>query len=164
MDEPSECFNRLQAGTVNKAHARGKPIIMKKDGLPNSYKKQSLIHDEKMKAEALVSWGERYLEADRVFDAAAFFQKAGHQEGLDHLKRIAQEQGDAFLFKVVVQGAPGKGTRDEWEALGHRAMELEKFSHAVNAFLAAGNEDARKRAEDELSSLGSRPAESAANP
>jgi len=117
-----------------------------------------------MTPEELASWGECYLEASRVFDAAEFFKKAGHQEGLDRLKQIALEQGDAFLFKVVVGGVPGKGKASDWDALGRRAMELEKFSHAVNAFLASGNEEERKRAQDELNTLFSRPAESAANP
>jgi len=137
---------------------------MKKDGLPHSFKKQKMICDDKMPREALVSWGERYLEADRVFDAAAFFLKAGHQEGMDRLRRMALDQGDAFLFKLVVQGLPGQGRPEEWEALGRRAMQLQKFSHAVNAFRAAENEEARKRAEAELAKVCSRPEASAANP
>jgi len=125
---------------------------MKKENLPHSYKRQRLLHDPGASPESLVSLGERYLEAERVVEAAEFFLKAGHQEGVDRLKKIAiaVEQGDSFLFKMLAGGVPGKGTRKEWETLGNRAEALEKYSHAVRAFTAAENEEGRKRAEESL--------------
>jgi len=128
---------------------------MKKNSLPHSFKRQKMVHDQKLSEEALVSLGELYLQGDRVHDAADFFRKAGHREGMDQLKKAALEQGDSFLFKVAVGGVPGEGKKEEWEALGNRAMELGKYSYAVSAFDAAENEEARKHAREELEKLNS---------
>jgi hypothetical protein len=135
----------------------GNSLKMKKSNLPHSFQKHRVIHDPKRSREDLISYGELFMKADQVMDAAAFFTKAQHQEGIDQLKKTAREQGDSFLFKVLVQGLPGEGKREEWEALGSRAMELGKYSHAVSAFGAAENEEARKRAQEELEKLCSQP-------
>lgn len=112
-----------------------------------------MFHDPNVPREALISHGERYLEADRVIDAAEFFRKAEHREGLEQVRKIALDQGDSFLFKMVVGGVPGEGTREEWETLGNQAMALEKYAHAARAFTAAENEEGRKRAEEGLEKL-----------
>jgi Flp pilus assembly protein TadD len=132
---------------------------MKRDSLPDSYRKQKKLHDKKVSVEVLVSLGERFLEQGRFFDASLFFRKADHRAGLERLKTLAMEQGDSFLFQLVVAKDSGPANRQEWEALGKKAVELGKFSHAVRAFRAAENEEARKKAEDELDRLRSRPPE-----
>jgi hypothetical protein len=126
---------------------------MKRDSLPDSSKKQKKLHDRKIAGDELISLGERYLEQGRLFDASLFFRKAGHREGMERLKTLALEQGDSFLFQVAISGDFGPGNTKEWEALGEKAMQLKKFSHAVRAFHAAENEEAWKKAEEELDRL-----------
>ncbi len=126
---------------------------MKKKSLPDSLKKHRMLHDGKISEEDLVSTGERYFEAGRFLDAADFFRKADFQEGMERLRPIALEQGDSFLYQTMLQKSPDRAKTEEWEALGNRAMELKKFSHAVRAFRASENEAARKKAEEELEKL-----------
>jgi len=126
---------------------------MKKKNLPRSDKKHRMFHDPNVSPESLIAQGELYLEAERVMDAAEFFRKADHREGLEQLRKIALDQGDSFLFKMVVGGVPGKGTREEWQLLGSRALELGKYAHAVRGYTAAENEEGRKRAEEGLEKM-----------
>ena len=126
---------------------------MKKDSLPNSFKKNRLLHDRKISDESLIEYGELFFESGRLIDAANFFNKVSFQEGLDRLKKVAVEQGDSFLFQNVLRSSHEKEVKVEWEALGNKAMELKKYSHAIPAFQAAGNEESQKKAEEALKSL-----------
>ena len=124
---------------------------MKKDALPDSFKKRKLLFDSKSTPEQLISFGERYLQADRLCEASEFFRKASYKEGLDHLKGLAQQKGDSFLYESVTrQAAQDEACRQGWEEIGRQAMGLGKYSHAVRAFQKAENKEALKKAEEAL--------------
>lgn len=123
---------------------------MKKTSLPDSQQKRKLLFDKNASPERLIACGELYLEAGRVSEAAELFSRAAHQEGLARLRALAVEQGDSFLYRVASKGSPDGDSRQAWEALGKKAMEREKYSHAVRAFRKAENEELLKAAEEAL--------------
>jgi tetratricopeptide (TPR) repeat protein len=123
---------------------------MKKNALPNSQQKQKLLFDKNVPAERIISCGELYLHEGRLNEAAELFARASHEEGLARLRALAVEQGDSFLYGVASKGSEEGGNREAWETLGKKAMELEKYSHAVRAFRKSENEEALKAAGEAL--------------
>ena len=123
---------------------------MKRKPLPDSFEKRKLLYEKRVSSEDLVALGELFLQEGRPYEGAEFFRRASFQEGLDRLRILAAEQGDSCLLEVVLRGSSEKDLRAEWKALGRRAMELAKYSHAVRAFRKAGDPDLLREAEEAL--------------
>ncbi len=123
---------------------------MKKNALPNSRQKRKLLFDKNAPPERIISCGEACLREGRLNEAAELFSRASHEEGLAQLRALAVEQGDSFLYAVASRGSKEGNSREAWETLGNKAMELKKYSHAVRAFRNAENEASRKAAEEAL--------------
>ena len=123
---------------------------MKKNALPNSQQKRKLLFDKNIPSERLISCGELYLREGRLNEAAELFARASHEEGMAQLRALALEQGDSFLYGVASKGSEERDDPEAWETLGKKAMELEKYSHAIRAFRKSGNEEALKAAEEAL--------------
>jgi len=129
---------------------------MKRKFLPNSFEKRKLLFDKKIPGEELTATGELFLEKGRPYEAAEFFRKASFREGLDRLRALAAEEGDSCLFELARKGAPDRDDPAAWKALGRRALELKKFSHAIRAFRKAGEEDLLREAEEAMKEVLSR--------
>jgi uncharacterized protein HemY len=123
---------------------------MKNKPLPDSHEKRKLLYEKKLPPEELGAVGERFLEAGRVYEAAEFFRKASYRQGWARLRSLAVEQGDSTLLEMALKGDPVGDPRPLWLALGKRALELGKYSHAARAFRKAGDEDGAKGAEELL--------------
>jgi hypothetical protein len=125
---------------------------MKKIALPNSQQKRKLLFDKKIPRERIISYGEMYLQEERLNEAAELFARASYVEGMDRLKALAVEQGDSLLYEVACRGSESgdQGAPQAWEALGQKAMELNKYTHAVRAFRKAENQELLKAAEEAL--------------
>ena len=123
---------------------------MKKNALPNSQQKRKLLFDQNINTERIISCGELYLREGRLNEAAELFSRASYEEGLAQLRALALEQGDSFLYGAASKGSEEADNPEAWEALGRKAMELEKYSHAVRAFRKSENEEALKAAEEAL--------------
>jgi tetratricopeptide (TPR) repeat protein len=123
---------------------------MKKNALLNSQQKRKLLFDKNAPTERLVSCGETFLLEGRLNEAAELFSRAAHEEGLAQLRDLAIDQGDSFLFAVASKGSDQGDSKEAWEKLGNKAMELKKYSHAVRAFRKAENEASLNRAEEAL--------------
>jgi len=123
---------------------------MKKKSLPNSQQKRKLLFDKNLNTERIISCGELYLREGRLNEAAELFSRVAHEEGLAQLRALALEQGDSFLYGVTSKGVEEGDDREAWEALGKKAMELEKYSHAIRAFRKAEDQEALEAAEQAL--------------
>ncbi len=123
---------------------------MKKNDLPDSKQKRKLLYDRKVPRERIVAAGELFLRAGRLHEAAELFARADHREGMEQLRALAIEEGDSFLYRVASKGSADGGREEAWVALGKKAMELKKYTHAVSAFRKAGNADLLKAAEEAL--------------
>ncbi len=121
-----------------------------KKNLPNSQQRRKLLFDKNAPPEKLVSFGETYLEGGRLSEAAELFSRASHQEGLARIRALAIEQGDSFLYAMACRKSEDGDAPEAWEELGRKAMELQKYSHAVRAFRKADNGEALEAAEEAL--------------
>ncbi|MGW8321416.1 MAG: hypothetical protein ACWGSD_07680 [Thermodesulfobacteriota bacterium] len=123
---------------------------MKKNALLNSQQKRKLLFDKNIPSERLISCGELYLCEGRLNEATELFARASHEEGLARIRALAIEQGDSFLYGVASKGSEEQNNREAWETLGKKAMELEKYSHAIRAFRKSENEEALEVAAEAL--------------
>ena len=123
---------------------------MKKNALLNSRQKRKLLFDKNATPERIISCGESFLREGRLSEAAELFSRASYEEGLAQLRALAMEQGDSFLYGVASKRSKEGNSKEAWETLGKKAMELRKYSHAVRAFRQAENEASLKAAEEAL--------------
>lgn len=72
---------------------------------------------------------------------------AGFKEGLMEMKKLAIKEGDYFLLEKVFEFLGEEGEKEDWLALGKKALELGKFSFAKKAFAKVGDVEAMKEAE-----------------
>jgi len=128
---------------------------MKKNVPLDSHQKRRLLLDKNLPSERLISCGEIYLREGRLNEAAELFARASHAEGLAQLRALAVDQGDSFLYGLASKGSEEGDDREAWETLGKKAMELEKFSHAIRAFRKSENEESLEAAEAALREVGS---------
>jgi len=110
-----------------------------KNELPDYREKQKILYIDRRSAEELIAYGDRSLEANRIFDALEFYQKAKHQPALEKILETAVSTGDAMLFeqaaKALRRDYPGEG----WNRLGQRAFALKKYTFAHQAFGQVGD-------------------------
>lgn len=86
-----------------------------------------------------MAYGDCYLESGRIADATDFYQKANHFEGLEKIKALAEATGDIMTFQHVMRALKKNATDDDWNRIGHRALELKKDTFALHAFEKSNN-------------------------
>ncbi len=112
---------------------------MSKRKLPDYRLKQKILYIDKTSPDALVQYGNSYLEQEAYADALEFYIKAGHQAGIDKIKNLAMEKGDVFLFQGATKALKAEISKSEWENIARRAMDQKKYSFARHALEKAGN-------------------------
>jgi len=110
-----------------------------KNQLPDYREKQKILYIDRRSAEELIAYGDRSLEANRIFDALEFYQKANHLPALEKILETAVSTGDAMLFEQAVKGLHREYSAEEWNRLGQRAFALKKYTFARHAFEQVGD-------------------------
>jgi hypothetical protein len=110
-----------------------------KNQLPDYREKQKILYIDRRSAEELIAHGDRFLEANRIFDALEFYQKAKHQPALEKILQTAISTGDAMLFEQTVKALHPEYPAEGWNRLGHRAVALKKYTFARHAFEQVGD-------------------------
>lgn len=111
--------------------------------IPNWLERQKLIHSQSTKKASpveLIQIGNKCLDGGYLQDAFLYFKAANSKEGLERLRQIAINDGDAFLLDEVEKTLGGPTLPESWSKLGHRAFELGKFRFAKVAFEHAPDE------------------------
>lgn len=119
---------------------------------PDFLEKKEKLFSSKTSSEEARALGDRYLDADRLHDAVAFYRRAGHWEGLARLRDLAVESGDFQLFEETT-GDLEEHTRDQLRSLARKAEELGRLSDARRAYLRLGDEVGQKRVREALARL-----------
>ncbi|MEJ5375189.1 MAG: hypothetical protein WHX93_01275 [bacterium] len=109
-------------------------------------KKEKLFSPKTTPEEARI-WGDRFREAQRVNDAAAFYRRAGYEEGLEGLRQKAIDSGDLQLFEETLLSNKEGNWNEEIRKLAKRAEEKGRWSDARRAYSILGDELGLKRAE-----------------
>jgi len=105
-------------------------------------KKRDVLYGEKTPVEELVEYGWAYLDAGDAAVALDFFEQAGRRElmgdgaldasrkGLEEMKRLAIEEGDAFSLTRISRLSPKFVSEGDWTSLIESARRLGKDSMA----------------------------------
>lgn len=117
--------------------------------LPDFLEKKEKLFSPKTTQEEARIWGDKYREAQRLHDAAAFYRRAQYQEGLAGLREVAVESGDFQLFEETIQGQ-----QEDWSQevanLARAAEARGRWSDAKRAYMFLGDEVGLKRAKAAL--------------
>ncbi len=105
-------------------------------GVPDSLKKKRLLNDKELNAALCREYGEKFLELGWWEDALEFFQKGDYEPGLEKLKALALESGDAYLL-----GRLGRHSPEVWLKAAEQAVKKGKLRFAVRAFEQAGEKE-----------------------
>jgi hypothetical protein len=114
-------------GTAGKARPRG---------LPDSLKKRQLLNEKELNPELCREYGEKFLELGFLEDALEFFKRADYEPGLDQIKALALESGDAYLMTRLGAHPP-----EVWRQVAKQALKLGKIHFARRAFEQAGDQE-----------------------
>lgn len=101
--------------------------------LSQPIKKRDLLWHDKTAKTTLVAEAEEFFKNQQYSDALDFFERAGHQEGLDRIKKLAIETGQGFLLNRLTRYSPDSVSKADWEALKNKAMALGLEAYAVMA-------------------------------
>lgn len=120
---------------------------------PDFLEKKEKLFSPKTTKEEAGAWGDRYLEANRLHDAVAFYRRAQRTDGLERIRNIAVETGDFQLYEETVPEGDWENRIQEIKNLARRAEELGRFFDAKRAYERIGDEVGRRRAEGAISAL-----------
>jgi hypothetical protein len=103
-------------------------------GVPDCLKKRHLLNEKELSPELCREYGEKFLALDYWEDALEFLKLGNYEPGLDKLKALALETGDAFLMARLGAHSP-----EVWRQVAEQALKLGKIHFARRAFEQAGD-------------------------
>lgn len=119
--------------------------------IPDYKEKQKILYVLQTPPDELVRYGEECLKVEQVSDAIDYFGKARNESGLERIAEALIKQGDVMSFLHCLRALGREGSAEEWDRIGRKALELEKYAFAFQAFGRAGNaamvEETRRRME-----------------
>ncbi len=107
--------------------------------------KRELLNNPRAKKEELIGWGDRYLQEGLIHDALAFYEKAGAIHGIEQVFEKAWREGDVFLIKHTARLLQRVLSSTQWQEVGRRAEEKQKYFFALQAYEEAGLEEEQAR-------------------
>ena len=101
--------------------------------LPRPLARRELLYSSDTPREVLVGLAEAYLAQGLAFDAVDFYVRAKDRAGLEKMRGVAVDAGDAFILRKVHEAAPDLVSAADWQALGEHAKQLGKETYAERA-------------------------------
>ena len=108
--------------------------------LPDYREKQKILNIDQNSREALIAYGQKFSNANRLFDALEFYRKAKHRPGLEEIMEVAISFGDSMLFEQSAKALGRAPSAEEWNRVGRRAFDLKKYLFARYAFERGHND------------------------
>ena len=105
-------------------------------GMPDCLKKRRLLNEKELSPELCRDYGEKFLALGFWEDALEFFKRGDYEPGLDKIKALALEAGDAHLMARLGPHSP-----EVWRQVADRALKLRKIHFARRALEQAGDQD-----------------------
>jgi hypothetical protein len=109
--------------------------------LPDYRLKQKILYLDNINSDALIHYGDSFLEAGAYSDALDFFQKSNNNKGVQKIKNIAFDSGDVMLFQHAAKALNLELSSSDWENIGKKAIELKKYFFARHALEKTNNEE-----------------------
>jgi hypothetical protein len=92
------------------------------------------LNEKELSPELCREYGEKFLALGYWEDALEFFKRGNYEPGLEELKTLALETGDAFLMTRL-----GRHSPEVWRQVAEQALKLGKIHFARRAFEQAGD-------------------------
>lgn len=132
--------------------------------LPDSVTKRDLLWAAHKSPPDYNAYGEDFLKAGWLADAAEFFGRAKNDAKLKEVLKLALREGDASLVGRIAAIRPELVTPAEWRECGVEADRREKWMYARAAWEKAGDAEKAAAARDRaLAALGYTIAKAAPN-
>ena len=109
--------------------------------IPDYRLKQKILYIEKVNPHVLQNYGDIFLEEGCLSDALDFYQKANYNNGMQKIKDVAFDRGDVMLLQQVAKALHLELKTADWESIGQKAIDLEKYLFAKHALEKANNEE-----------------------
>ncbi len=119
-------------------------------GLPDPISRRDILFDPKRSPAEKAAMGDAYFDAGRFNEAMDFYLAAASEPGAEKVKRLAIDQGDAFLLGRAAELLGGKVESGDWASLARKAVDSGKFRFAIKAFEKAGDAEGATRAREQL--------------
>ncbi len=121
--------------------------------LPDPLKRRDILYGQDTPPEVLKEYGDLYLQEGRANDAVEFFGQACYKEGLFHIRQMALEEGDLFLFSRATEFLRQEVSADDWRKLAEKALEKGKYLFALKAFEKVGDREGIEKARKKLKEI-----------
>jgi hypothetical protein len=108
--------------------------------LPNYQEKQHILYIKRPFEKDLIAYGDAFLEEGKISDAIDFYQKANYVQGLETIKGMAEQSGDAMLLQQVLKALKQTIPGESWNTIGERALKVKKYMFALYAFEKGSND------------------------
>ncbi len=110
--------------------------------LPGALEKRDVLYGVKNASnDELVNLGKQFEAATHYSDALDFFGRAQAMSEIQRVENIALNEGDFFLYSRCLKIQGRADDSGAWEALGDKALSLQKFRFALRAFERGGLRD-----------------------
>jgi tetratricopeptide (TPR) repeat protein len=109
--------------------------------LPDPLKRRDILYGQNTTAEVLREYGDLYLHEGKPNDAVEFFGQACYKEGLRHIRQMAMQEGDLFLFSRATDFLQEEVSPEDWRKLGKKALERGKYLFALKCFEKIGDRE-----------------------
>jgi hypothetical protein len=106
--------------------------------IPGFLKKRKMLWETKDPS-TLAKYGDLYLGDGCIDDAVDFYERAKNSEGFKKVLQIAKSEGNLYLYRKMCRLLKIQPDKSALEEVGNKAIELGKFSMALEAFKSAGN-------------------------
>jgi len=117
--------------------------------LPNALELREIKYGDKTTNELRIRTAEAMLGEGRLAEALDLFVLAGHDEGIERMRRIGREQGRTWLL-LMLRRAGRAVAADEWKESGTAAETDERWRDAYRAFLEADDEEGLARIRERI--------------
>jgi len=117
--------------------------------LPDALRLREIKYGDKTTNELRIRTAELMLQEGRLAEALDLYVLAGHDEGVAHMRQLAQERGRPWLL-LMLRRAGRAVAAEEWKRAGTAAESDERWRDAYRAFLEADDEEGLARIRERI--------------
>lgn len=113
-------------------------------------KKRKILYETKDK-NTLTKTGDDFFAEGLIDDALDFYEQAKSEEGFEKVLKIGMEEGNLYLYRKICKIRRKDPEKAHLNSIGEKALELKKYTMALEAFKLSGNDGMRKKVEGIIS-------------
>ncbi len=103
--------------------------------------KREVLWGDETPREALIAYGDHFVESEFVHDALSFYMRADHEPGIRKIMDIAVAEGEVFILQRIERSHRIEIPVDTWRRAAESAERTGKLRYALVGFERAGDEE-----------------------